>query len=470
MFQSNKPIIESIYSQACPNQPIELGNTKVQFTHKDEVYEKRAKITIQFIPNDCLLFVVPADDESDGSFWSHRLGHSLIKENSVELRFIEKNTSINVFCKSAGVGRDEIVFTPRKSLVKMFDGQKSISKVVFHIYNFPDFNGSDDYILTLGTPPRQGAKRCGRIIFKAANWRITIAATDMTDDLFKSLKNEGGYVITHMGEIEREDGSTFSIEQAEGLLSCLRQFLSFALGRWIGLSLPIGLDANGERVFEQWDLPLMAAGPWNGSYSWFDLHHGSLLSEVFPEFYNLWSDDLWKGHLKIALYWYLAANERSTGIGVDAGIILAQTALERLAWAYCVEKHTIVPAKQFKRGGLSAAEKLRLLLTSLDIPIGLPQSLKLLNTQHHKKWTDIPSAITFIRNSLVHPSKKTSFVSGLHYYEVWQLSMWLLDLVFLRLCKHIGCYANRLADERWVGVVEKVPWGKPDTVKDGESE
>ena len=44
--------------------------------------------------------------------------------------------------------------------------------------------------------------------------------------------------------------------------------------------------------------------------------------------------------------------------------------------------------------------------------------------------------------------------------------MWYLELAILRICNYEGTYANRLADEHWVGQVEEVPWSKkhPDNV------
>ena len=38
--------------------------------------------------------------------------------------------------------------------------------------------------------------------------------------------------------------------------------------------------------------------------------------------------------------------------------------------------------------------------------------------------------------------------------------MWLLDLVLLRLSNHNGEYGNRMANSRYVGQVEKVPWSE----------
>src|SRR5213594_4444443 len=97
------------------------------------------------------------------------------------------------------------------------------------------------------------------------------------------------------------------------------------------------------------------------SSSWFDSHHGELLSQVFPGFMKIWANILWRKPLQDALYWYLGASDRRVGIGVDAGLILAQTALELLAWTYCVLDRKMISAAAFQPRRLSAADKLRLL-------------------------------------------------------------------------------------------------------------
>ncbi len=344
---------------------------------------------------------------------------------------------------------------------------ESLSSAIFHLFNFPDFHGPEDYWIApeetasivppISVPP--GRARCGRVILKADGWKITIAATDKTHALVEAAAREGGYVITHMGRIERENGSGFSTKELEDVLHCVYLFLSFALGRRAGVAFPIGFDTDGNRAFEQWGLPIVAAGTWHRSFSWFDDSHAELLSEVFPGFLALWNDSSWKDHLRKTLYWYLAANERGAGVGVDAGIILAQTALERPAWVHCVEHQGIVSRGAFGRKGLRAADQVRMLATTLGIPTQLPAALTALSAKRGAKWDGIPEAITSIRNMLVHPAEAESPPKG-SYYEAWRLSTWLLDLALLRLCNHNGSYMNRIGDPRYAGLVQRVPWAK----------
>lgn len=457
MTVSSRPITPS-YSHTEPNERIDLGRLAVQYDHKGTTYREMATVTMRFVPKDRLEFVCPFKDESP--LFGMRFFVDGDRNLRIELK--DRGVGFDAFCVAAGGDHAGIVFSPTKSGVTVTPPSETISTATFHLFNFPDFNGPDDYILVTGEPPLQGAKRCGRALLKADGWNIIIAATDRTDSLTKKLKHQGGYALTHMGHIAREDGKAFSSERLDDLLSCLHYFLSFALGRWAGVALPVGFDAQGIRVFEQWGLRITADGSWNGSFSWFDEHHGELLSQVFPGFMTLWTNALWRQPLTHAIYWYLGACDRRVGIGVDTGLILAQTALELLAWTYCVLDRKMVSARAFKRGGLSAADKLRLLASSLDIPKEIPLDFSALHEKKGKERPDGLDAITRIRNSLVHPDAQTELREH-SYYAGWNLSLWYIDLVLLRLCRHDGKYANRLTGQRWVGQVEPVPWAKIET-------
>ena len=448
----DKPLIEPIYSQAGPNQPIVLGATGVQFTYKGETYRGTATVTSRFVPNERLCFVVPIilPELCGADGWDRKL------------TLTDRDITLDVFCVSApsrsegGRESGELVLIPMTFPVTVTSPSEAISTAVFHLFNFPYFFGPEDYSLTHRETHLSTMKRCGRVNLKADGWDITIAATGETGDLCEALTNQGGFALTHMGKIEREDGSAFSSGQLDDLLHCVHYLLSFALGRWAGVAFPIGFDKTGKKAFEQWGLPLVAAGPWNGTYSWFDRMHGEILSQVFPGFMDLWKNELWQRPLKEALYSYLAACERGTGIGVDTGLVLAQTALELLAWNYCVRERKMVSEEAFGLRGLSAADKLRILASSLGIPLEIPACLRALGARRGRKWQDGMEAITSIRNACVHPRAENSFPDH-SYFEGWKLSLWYIDMVLLRLCGHIGQYSNRLIHDRWAEL-ETVPW------------
>jgi len=443
--------VDPIYSQTRPNEPIDLGQAAVQFDHEGTTYRETANVVMRFLPETRLEFVCPLEGKPP------LFGRGLA--GNVKLTLEDRGVALDVLCTNIDWKRNTFVFSPNKSGAVVTPPSGAISTATFHLFNFPEFMGPEDYVLTTGEPPLQGRRRCGRVVLDADGWNITLAATGRTDNLVKALKAQGGHILTHLGRIARQDGSTFSSERLEELLSCLHYFLSFALGRWAGIALPVGFDTGGKRVFEEWGMRITADGPWKGSSSWFDEHHGELLSQVFPGFASLWAKKLWRRPLAHALYWYLGACDRRVGIGVDTGLILAQTASEVLAWTYCVLDREIVPREKFGPRGFSAARKLRLLTSSLGVPLEIPPDLSALRQKRGNKWADGMDAITDIRNSLVHPDAQTELPDHL-CFEGWNLSLWYIDLVLLRLCGHDGNYANRLALRRMKGQVEPVPWAR----------
>jgi hypothetical protein len=182
-----------------------------------------------------------------------------------------------------------------------------------------------------------------------------------------------------------------------------------------------------------------------------------MFTQFFPGFFSVWERSIWKVPLEEAIYWYLNANENPIAVPIDVGVILAQTALELLAWNYCVPDRKLVSPRAFGRGGLSASDKIRLLLRSLDIPSAVPAECEELIKWQPQKIKDAPDAITLIRNALVHPSaERTRPEVALR--DAWTLSLWLIELAILRVCNYMGEYGNRVKVGRWVGQVEGVPW------------
>ena len=120
------------------------------------------------------------------------------------------------------------------------------------------------------------------------------------------------------------------------------------------------------------------------------------------------------------------------------------------------------PAEFFSKLLGSAAEKLRLALTLLDIPRNVPLGLKSIATiQKNMKWKDLADAIVQSRNYLVHPTQSRSgkrrATRDLPWYELWIGAQWLLELVILRLLGYTGSYHNRTKFKE-VNRIDRVPW------------
>ena len=372
----------------------------------------------------------------------NKLDGFTINGKNIEGYFVYSGKSLN--------SSDEniIRWTPRyEPVTTLGNDQTLMGSVVFHIFNFVEFlsnkrkfvkKDDTDYAIE-------------ELTLKDSEWHVKIKSLFETHDQFKILNSSGGYQATHIGCISKTDSSLFSGKEATNLLNALRLILSFAKGCWCVPVCPIGKDSKGAAVWECWSSP---KDYWQKPLSWFDPYNSDQLSIIFRGFMELWNEKLWCETLNDVIYWYLNANNSSRGI--DAGVILTQTAIERLSFQYTVNEKKLIESQGFK--DLKASDKFRLLFSSLNIPLDIPSHLTEMKDLSKKiKWLDAPHALTEIRNSLVHPDHKYRKRVSNTYYEAWNLGLWYLEMSILAVCGYSGKYANRL-NSKWKGEVENVPW------------
>lgn len=446
--------IQPMYRQEHVNDAIQLGQIQVSFSTDGKNYQATMQARQRFIPRQRLEFTFSEEDitpEPNATF-------SFTGDKPIILHLAaEEVDCLCVHEQHSSECASTFTLSPSYKVIMLTQHTDAIVSCIFHLVNFPQFLQSpDDYILEKQQSEGISLRACGEAVLAYGNWRITIAEIEETDSLDSELLEKGGFAITHACKIARTDSVAFTTRQLTRELECLHYFISFIIGRWVGITLPVGLDESGKKVFEQWGLPWTASDHWVRTFSSFDRYHPELLTNVYPEFRAKWDDPAWERALRTIVYWYLAANERTTGIGVDAGLILGQTALEALAWTYCVEDRKMVSRKSFGIDGLEAADKLRLLATTLDLPLAIPDHMTAL--KRLGKEVEIPEAITRVRNALVH-SKSISLPKGA-YFEAWQVAQWYIELALLRVCRYNGQYGNRLRLGKWSGNVEMVPWVK----------
>ncbi len=334
------------------------------------------------------------------------------------------------------------------------DESTKMTRVVFHLFNFLELFGNRESTAKSETTTHI----IQHVDLACDNWNVELKSLTSTADNLKKLKAEGGYKLTHIGEIKKANDTSFSGKDAVEYLNALRFFFSFSKGCWCNPICAVGFESSNNRVWESWSSPRYA---WDTPLSWFDPHHSSQLKSLFPGFMTRWADIKWHEALRDTLYWYLNANQSSRGI--DIGIILSQTAIERLSYEYVVNDKRLLTAKGFKV--LCASDKFRLLFSSLEIPLDIPDDcpeLKKLASNNRRNWLDAPHALTEMRNSLVHPDHKPRGLSISEYFEAWKLSLWYLELSILAICGYLGTYHNRLKSfsntPQGAGQVENVPW------------
>ena len=341
--------------------------------------------------------------------------------------------------------RLELTWCPISQPIQALGVQTAqLHKLLFHLFNF-DFQGLPGSIQRT----KSSSRTIEHIDLDSETWKVRIRSLSFTRENLESIKEKGGYRLTHVGEVSKTDDGLFSGKDASSILESLTLFLCFSNGSKCIPTCPSGVDASGNQVWSQWSSPI----EWERvPLSWFDRRYPELLSKLFPNFMDKMAITSWREALSDAIWWYVGANHSSRGI--EAGIVFAQTAIERLSYEYAVCEMRLVEKQGFE--GLRASDQYRLLLSSLGIPLEIPSSATALTAaarQRGRNWLDAPHALTKIRNDIVHGGKARTSLSNECYVEAWQLTVWILEMAILALCGYQGKHWNRNNRQ-----TELVPW------------
>jgi hypothetical protein len=262
--------------------------------------------------------------------------------------------------------------------------------VIAHFTNLPMILPSE--LLAIGRDVWTGRWR-GSV----AGWQLTLDMRSDHTEVMNELRRSVYFGVTHVGELRKTDGTGFSPEEAAEALRAWQVVLSFAVGRWVAPVAPVGLDASGQRVWEQW-------GSWRcdrvfGNFPWWDHRDGDDLKMFVELFLRAWFD---RG--KHDVTWYIASLLIAAdhhGTTVEARLMLAQAALEYLSWVTYV-LGGLRSRKDHKER--TAEDNLRELLHAASIPTPIPGSLVGLRQYAAAEvLPDGPAALPRLRNRLVHP-------------------------------------------------------------------
>lgn len=361
-------VLQPSYEFLEPNKSIVLAQTRVSATHKGKVYEGDTEVRLELMPKAGIYIhtSLPSLPSSPSDLEVLTVGG-----NDVPGFVVWETISIP--------GEVYFVWCPRaEPIIGRGDKSTQIVSVIFHLFNYRDLIGTRRSVERVGN----ASIAIQHVDINDSGWNTEIKSLANTRDTFKILKNTGGYGLTHVGCLRKKDEASFDGETAEKMLTALRYFLSFSKGMWCNPCLAVGFDDKEQRVWEAWSSP---QGQWCTPVSWFDPHHCEQLFNLFPDFMARWKNEDWRKALQEVIYWYLSSNCSSLGlgIGIDAGIILTQAAIERLSFEYAVRHKRLVEVNGFK--DLRASDKFRLLFSSLDIPIDIPSSLPEI-CRWHRPW------------------------------------------------------------------------------------
>ena len=170
-----------------------------------------------------------------------------------------------------------------------------------------------------------------------------------------------------------------------------------------------------------------------------------------------WNDEVWQRRIQSVISMYTLSN-RQVG-RTDGSVMFAQATLELLCWRFLVEEGPYLTLQGFQN--LNASQKIRLLLAQCQIPVDIPADLGALASLPNLRPQDGPTALTRVRNRIVHPPTNPSqeLINIDQIFEAWLLSQWYTELILLRFFGYEGEYVNRVDRQRqWAGDVELVPW------------
>lgn len=321
------------------------------------------------------------------------------------------------------------------------------------LMNFKDYTGDSIFRKT-----EHGLKNeSGRLKFEYKKWIVTIDKIDNHKEAIDHIRENNVYGITNVCDIRRIDNKLFSYEDIEDDINGVYYLLSLINGTKCPIGQFVGLRTLGQSVFANWtfyrgDSPRMGR-------SWFfaDKPHEALcIVKKFSELYSEGSQD-WIKSL-VSLY-----SEVNTVGVLEIKLVNAQIALEMLSWIILHEEKNLISKIDMDK--MTASGKIRLLLSTLQIPKNIPASLSNLTIANFDKddeFFDGPYVITEIRNSIVHPSKNNrgkniKFNSSVKF-DVLMLSIWYIELCIMKILDYNSWYDNCLEVGKYSGKFDMVPW------------
>lgn len=293
----------------------------------------------------------------------------------------------------------------------------------------------------------------GRTSQSIHGWDLTADARRDLGDVFARAKSRGDCVMTHIMEVRRSDGATFTAGQARDLLFAVQCAVSFALGYWVYPAVPIGFDTDGDAVWTEWRPGFV--DPPRGGLGWWNQQRPDDLWELVERYLDHWETPD-RQSLRVATIQAVSAIE---GGFVEQRLLTTFTALEMLSWVTEVRERA---PNNRRRKAKDAAQRLRRMLTAANVPLTVDAA----RTPALASWAksqskigDGPAAISAVRNRLAHPKDNSDLydAKGL-LFEAHLLALRYLELLLLHRLGYTGHLCDRTRRARWAGESDPAPW------------
>lgn len=298
-----------------------------------------------------------------------------------------------------------------------------------------------------------------RTTFESNGYIIIIDKVIKHQDLQKKLDYKGGYILLYGGRLSRSDGKPITFKEANDVLYIFGHFISFANGR---RTTPMFLKGIHDDT-EIWsDYSERNIDIYKVVKSWVPKQSYNNLVQLWDTFYQRWKNDDSKTALETAIHWYIEANGGSGY--VEGSTMMAQSALELLYNWILIEDKKIMLGKDAEN--ISAANKIRLLLSNMNINYSVPDTFNelLAFITESTDVQDAPDAVVLIRNAIIHAQlEKRKRLVNIHYkakYQALELCLWYIEMGILYALKYQGPYTPRNPPLHWNNRLDNVPWNQ----------
>ncbi|MDX3714743.1 hypothetical protein PV733_38610 [Streptomyces europaeiscabiei] len=388
------------------------------------------------------------------SWWLHTEDYDPISADRTELSLLDLDFELPVSARDAASGWS--------NGTSYGDPTSALDRVVAHWINLPRWHGSAHLAARAadGTPRLVPA---GRSVYEVDGWKITLDVRPDHKAVFSDVRRDDVYVMTHVMEIRRLSGATFTAAEVTPVLSALHVGLSFALGRWVAPALPVGLNGQEEAVWGQWG-PMLCDPARRISSGWWYPEDQESLADLLACLLPVFRDPDKGQALRLQMQYAITAIV-DRGF-VEQRIMSGAAGLEHLMWQELVLSGRLTEAEYTSRAW-PTHEKLRTVLTDAGVDLGmradrLPVAAAYAARQQvdGARSADGTDVVTRVRNRLVHPKETQEPVYGVKglVAETWLLTRHYLALLVLRSIGYRGSYRDLSRTNGWVGETEPVPW------------
>jgi len=333
-----------------------------------------------------------------------------------------------------------------------------VNEVIFAIPNMREYLGESVKELS-----EKGVRiQKSRLTLEDKPYKIILDKVDNYKERNEKLEESGGFLITYLGKITKNKGA-ISLAELHKWHDRFHHFLYFLNGRRIAPMFYTG-SFDGQNLWT--DYSNYAVDTHKYVNCWSDIMFLNDLPSLWKSYNKLWKEENDRDFLKTAIHWYVEANSQAGK--VEGSIILIQTALELIYNWLIVERQKVIIGGDAE--GLSAANKIRMIIFQLKIGTAIPPAFEALAAMLNV--TDGPEAFTRIRNALVHgqEAKRTELrkIDDRAMNQALQLGIWYVELALLFILDYKGKYRNRTDGNLWRNTGILVPWVNDKSFKIGK--